>query len=69
LDAFFVRNPLPALINYQKEGFSVVFSGAAYTTNRCLLIKRWAIWFLKFRPDLDKNELGKAIESYQVGMP
>jgi hypothetical protein len=33
LDAFFVRNPLPELINYQKEDVSVAFSRAAYTTN------------------------------------
>jgi hypothetical protein len=33
LDAFFIRNPLPELINYQKEGGSVAFSRAAYTTN------------------------------------
>jgi hypothetical protein len=33
LDAFFVRNPLPELINYQKEGASVAFSRAAFTTN------------------------------------
>jgi hypothetical protein len=33
LDAFFVRNPLPELINVQKDGVSVAFSRAGYTTN------------------------------------
>jgi hypothetical protein len=33
LDAFFVRNPLPELINYQKEGASVAFSRSVCTVN------------------------------------
>jgi hypothetical protein len=33
LDAFFVRNPLPELIKVQKDGASVAFSRAGYTTN------------------------------------